>query len=91
MLRVVEKSVSTGIVAGRSNEARRKSERFNADATKLVSEINQNEPSLKSASADLVVAGLQAATGWQAARVKMHGVASDLERQRYQPGHATNP
>jgi hypothetical protein len=42
MLGVVE-SVSTGIVAGRNNEARRRLERLDADAAKLVSEIHRNE------------------------------------------------
>jgi hypothetical protein len=60
MLGVVE-SVSTGIVASRNNEARLRLERLDADAAKLVSEIHRNESSLKSATANLIVAGVQMA------------------------------
>ena len=60
MLGVVE-SVSTRIVAGSNNEAHLRLERLDAAAAKLVSEIHRNESSLKSATANLIVAGVQMA------------------------------
>jgi len=59
MLGVVE-SV-TRIVAGSNNEAHLRLERLDAAAAKLVSEIHRNESSLKSATANLIVAGVQMA------------------------------